>query len=80
MNTVGAANTSSVITATADTMHLEIFAKLGNRETHYQADSAPGVIGDISTGSLFICTLGNIGAGNENYGLDLSIRVRYSDL
>lgn len=71
---------SGGITATADEMHFEIFHKLGNRETHYKADSAPGVIGDISTGSLFCLTLGGLAAGSENMAAAMNLRLRYSDL
>jgi len=68
------------VTATADLMHFEEYAKLGNREVHYKADSSPGVIGDLATGSLFICTLGNQTSGNEPYAATMSIRLRYSDM
>lgn len=68
------------MTATADPMHLEMFRKLKGRETHYKADSTPGVIGDIATGSLILVTQGASTAGNEPWQLNANIRVRYSDL
>lgn len=67
------------VSATADHMHFEEYAKLGNREVHYKADSAPGVIGDLATGCLFICTLGNLVSGSEPYTAVMSIRLRYTD-
>lgn len=67
-------------TATADCMHFDWFINLRNRETHYKADSAPAVIGDIATGSLIMCTQGNIVNGNEPWSLQAAIRLRYSDL
>lgn len=68
------------LTASVDTMHIDLFYKLGGRETHFKADSSPAVIGDIASGSLFMITQGNIGAGNEPFQMNAAIRVRYSDL
>jgi len=75
-----AAVTPGVVSATCDSMHVEIYRKLGNREVHYKADSSPGVIGDLATGSLFLLTFGDNASGNEAWGLTASIRLRYSDL
>jgi len=72
--------TTGIVTATSDPMHVEIYRKLKGRETHYKADSAPGVIGDIASGCLFLLTFGNVTAGAEAWYLNASIRVRFSDL
>jgi len=56
------------------------FRKLTGLETHYKADSAPSVIGDIATGGLFLCTLTYTNAaGSENYLMDWNARLRYTD-
>lgn len=67
-------------TATTDEMHVNMFAKLNNREVHYKADSSPAVITDVATGNLFLLTVGNLVAGAEPWELNASIRIRYSDL
>lgn len=69
-----------VITTAGEPMHVEWFKKLNNREVHYKADTAPGVIGDVATGSLLLVTFGNLAAGAEYFGLLASIRLRFSDL
>jgi len=68
------------VTATADKEHVEIFRKLKGREIHFKADSSPGVIGDISTGSLVMITYGNQASGSEAWALFANVRVRYTDL
>lgn len=71
---------ANVVTATVDQCHWDIFRKLKGRETHFKADSAPAVIGDLSTGSLILLTMGSIASGAEPYGLYGSVRLRYTDL
>jgi len=72
--------TQGVITATNDDYRLNTFIKLKNRETHYRADSATAVIGDIATGSLFLVGFGQLTAGTEPWNMNISARLRYSDL
>lgn len=57
------------------------FRNLSNLITHYKADSNPAVIGDISTGGLFIISLANIAAASENYNiLTWNSRLKYTDM
>jgi len=75
-----ASDTSAIITQTEELQQMNCYHKLGNREVHFKADSAPGVIGDVSTGGLFLITAGNITEGSEAFGLQVHFRMRYSDL
>lgn len=75
-----ATGVSAQVAATCDPMHFEIYSKLKNREVHFKADSSPGVIGDIATGSLVLITIGDKASGSDPWGMDLNIRLRYSDL
>jgi len=57
------------------------FRKLRGLTTHYKADSNPAVIGDISTGGLFIVSLGFAQtAGTELYRYQWNVRLKYTDL
>jgi hypothetical protein len=77
---VTAAQTTGITTATCDEMHFEVYRKLKGREVHFKADSSPGVIGDIATGSLILITFGSLVSGYEPWNAQLSARVRFSDL
>jgi len=55
------------------------FIKLRNLLTHYSADSSPPVIGDISTGALFVITQGTFSSGNDGWQAVLKWRLRYKD-
>lgn len=79
-DTAAPAAASNTITGIPDAKLASRFIKLKGRECHFQLDSSPAVIGDISTGNLILCTFGNIAAGSEPFGLTASIRLRYSDL
>jgi len=48
--------------------------------THYKADSNPAVIGDQSTGSLFIITLADLPAGSEGFNIVWNSRLKYVDV
>lgn len=52
------------------------FRKLRGVETHYKADSNPAVIGDISTGGLYLVTF--CGTSGQ-WTLDVKTRLRYND-
>jgi len=78
--TAGGANENAGFTDGDAFGCVDWFYKLKNRETHYKADSSPAVIGDISTGCLFMVTFANYAAGGECYAFNASIRLRYSDL
>nr|WAE43108.1 MAG: capsid protein [Cressdnaviricota sp.] len=73
-------DTANFINTSQQLQCYEYFYKLGDRETHYKADSAPGVIGDVATGSLLLVTWGNVAAGSEAYGVQIHARIRYTDL
>lgn len=73
-------STAGVMTATAKSMEINLFRKLKGRETHFKADSSPGVIGDLATGSLVLITQGDIASGDEPWQMNLACRLRYSDL
>lgn len=61
-------------------MMLNQYRKMNRLVTHFGADSAPPVIGDIRTGGLFLVTMGALAAGTENFqGNEWAVRVRYYD-
>lgn len=56
------------------------FMKLGELVTQFKADSAPAVIGDISTGGLYLITFAAQAAGAEGFTIvDWNARLRYHD-
>jgi len=55
------------------------YINLKGLPTHFKADSSPAVIGDISTGGLFLVTFGTIAAASESYACRASWRLRYDD-
>lgn len=57
----------------------KFFIPLKGMTTQYKADSAPAVIGDISTGGLYLVTFGSLTAGDEAFELLYSTRLRYWD-
>lgn len=57
------------------------FRKLRGLTTHYKADSAPAVIGDISTGALYL--IGDStgpASGSELFGISANVRLKYVDV
>ena len=57
------------------------FRKLRGLTTHYGADSSPAVIGDITTGAVYIVTLTTFEAsGAELFNLFWNIRLKYVDV
>lgn len=77
-------NTAGVLTNVFPQMELPVkidaFRRLRGLTTHYKADSSPAVIGDISTGGLFIFSLANQAAGTEEFQFDWNVRLKYVDL
>ena len=61
------------------TFNINRYIKMANLKTHYSADSAPAVIGDIATGAVYILTLGSIASPNEGWKFTASWRLRYTD-
>lgn len=80
-------NTAGVLTNTypnGDSQHIVIdeFRKMRGLTTHYGADSNPAVIGDITTGALYIITLTSVhAAGAEQFALNpWNVRLKYIDV
>lgn len=55
------------------------FIKLKGLLTHYKADSATPVIGDIATGALYLVTLAGNAAGSDGWVGELNTRLRFDD-
>lgn len=71
--------TSGPFDGNKDILDVKRFIKLGGLATHYQADSSPSVVGDISTGGLFLLTIGSFANGAQPFNAQLNFRLRYSD-
>lgn len=82
----GVTNTATVITNPfpTDTCQFQPltneYRKLFKLTTHYKADSNPAVVGDISTGGLYIISLANLIAGTENFQMAWNARLKYVDI
>jgi len=72
--------TGGLIDQVSPTIRLDNFIKLKGHVTQYKADSSPGVIGDIATGSLLVLALGDFPAGTEGYAMQLETRLRFWDV
>lgn len=59
-----------------DPFRIDFYRKLFGLEAHYKADSSPAVIGDISTGGLYVVVFGDSTSG---WQLTLKTRLRYLD-
>jgi len=59
---------------------IDEFRQLRGLTTHYKADSAPAVIGDISTGALYVITDSLSGASTELFAIHLNARLKYVDV
>lgn len=60
---------------------IDEFRKLRGLTTHYKADSAPAVIGDIATGALYIVSDTNLtAAGAELFQMLYNVRLKYVDV
>lgn len=59
---------------------IDEYRRLQKLTTHYKADSNPAVIGDISTGGLYVITFGDNPVDSDNYRLDWNCRLKYVDL
>lgn len=62
-----------------DVFNIGRFIKMNGLMTHYQADSSPSVIGDISTGGLYLVTFGAFAAAGAPYSAHINLRLRYTD-
>lgn len=70
-------DTSNIIDYTKNEVNVNRFVNLRGMGTKFKAST--GAIGDISSGSLFLFTLGSIAAGGEIYKAELSARLRFVD-
>jgi len=81
-----ATNTAGVLTnvypndCQGNVIRVDEFRKLKGLVTHYKADSNPAVIGDISTGALYIISLTDQTAGTELFTFNWSCRLKYEDM
>lgn len=60
--------------------NIDEYSKLRGYETHYKASSNPAVIGDISTGGLYLMTVGGNVVGSAGYSCIWTSRCRYTDV
>lgn len=76
-----ATGSEMVVTESAQKTQFNIkrYINLKGLLTHFKADSSPSVIGDISTGGLFLVTLGGEPSGSEGFAIDCGWRLRYTD-
>jgi len=75
----GAPSSSSAADGVNATFNINRFINLRGLQTHYQASSNPAVIGDVSTGALYIVGFGGIASGSEGYQGRIGVRLRYCD-
>lgn len=73
-------NPGGQIDPVSTTFKLDWYVKLKGLVAQFKADSAPAVIGDISTGGLYLVTFGDNVAGTEGWALETQTRLRYLDL
>lgn len=78
-NTAGAI-TNAFPTDMAYPCRFDEFRKLKGLTTHYKADSSPPVIGDISTGALYVLSFARTIAGSELFTLPWNVRLKYVDV
>lgn len=67
----------SIIDYNNDRTQIDDFIKLGGLEAQYK--SSTGSVADITTGHLFVLTVGNLPAANAGYTLTFSARLRFTD-
>lgn len=57
------------------------YRRLGKLTTHYKADSNPAVIGDISTGGLFVVAFADQTAATSAFSMnEWNVRLKYIDV
>lgn len=59
--------------------NIDMYVKLKGLVTQYKADSTPAVIGDISSGGLYLITFGNFAGGSEGWEAYVETRLRFAD-
>lgn len=78
--TAGQITTPGFTDPVSTTMRIDCYLKLNGLLTQYKADSSPAVIGDISSGGLYLVTFGGNAAAEEGYNCLLKTRLRYTDI
>lgn len=66
--------------ATSKEFHFDRYIRLNGLETMYKADSSPGVIGDVATGSLILLTGATYGVSAYPYYIAGVVRLRFYDV
>jgi len=80
-NTAGALTLVTPTDTTSWKPLIQEYRNLRMLTTHYKADSNPAVFGDISTGALWIISLGIIAAASENFSINnWNCRLKYVDM
>lgn len=75
----GVATFQSQTDAVEPTFNIDMYSKLKGLLTQYKADSNPAVIGDISSGGLYLVTFGQLALGLTGYQATLECRLRFLD-
>ena len=63
----------------APTFNINRFIPLKNLQTQFQAEHNPALIGDISTGAMYLVTMGSFASTTEPWRFDAKWRLRYRD-
>lgn len=71
---------AGVLDYTKNEVNVNRFVKLKNLETHYKSSTNPAVIGDISSGALWLVTFGNVANATAGYVFNFGARLRYHDV
>ena len=61
------------------TFNINRFIPLKNLQTQFQAEQKPALIGDISTGAMYLVTMGSFASTTEPWRFDAKWRLRYRD-
>lgn len=70
---------NSGIDPVTPTFNINRFIPLRNLIVQYQDSHNPSVIGDISTGAIYVVTMGSVASPNEPWRFDAKWRLRYRD-
>jgi len=76
---VHASGTTGATDGSIQTFNINRFIKLNGLTTHYQSDTSPAIIGDVSSGALLVVGMGNLSSGSEGWQFVGTWRLRYAD-
>lgn len=65
---------------TESSLNIDMYCKLKGLQTHYNGTSNPAVVGDITTGSLYLVIVGTTAVANTQYTFDWASRTRFMDV